>query len=65
MKHDITQVGELFDGTPVYRFRYKNGPQAMQLGLMAQDIETDTPDAVVEHNGIKYVDYDKATQHLV
>ena len=60
-KTDIALVGELFDGTPVYRFRYKSGGP-VQIGVMAQDIEGATPDAVMEINGVKFVDYSKATE---
>jgi hypothetical protein len=59
-KEDITQVGQLFDGTPVYRFRYIGSP-AFQIGLMAQDVEKYAPAAVEEINGLKHVDYLLAT----
>jgi Chaperone of endosialidase len=64
LKTDITRVGTLFDGTPVYRFRYI-GQRAFQLGLMAQDVEKDTPEAVHEINGFKAVDYNAATEKAV
>jgi hypothetical protein len=61
LKEDIEQVGTLFDGTPVYGFRYKGAP-AYHIGLMAQDVEKTTPDAVIEINGYKAVDYRAATE---
>jgi hypothetical protein len=61
LKEDIRQVGTLFDGTPVYRYRYKSSP-AFQIGLIAQDVEQRTPGAVTEIGGLKAVDYHKATQ---
>ena len=61
LKTDIVKVGALFDGTPVYRYRYIGGDTA-QIGLMAQDVELETPDAVFEFNGIKFVDYVAATE---
>jgi hypothetical protein len=61
LKDDITQVGTLFDGTPVYGYRYKGAP-AYHIGLMAQDVEKTTPRAVVEINGFKAVDYRAATE---
>ena len=61
LKEDITQVGTLFDGTPVYGYRYKGAP-AYHIGLMAQDVEKTTPAAVVEINGYKAVDYRAATE---
>lgn len=65
LKHDIAKVGELFDGTPVYRFRYNNGDQHMQIGLMAQDVEKYAPDAVAEIDGFKHVDYVAATNRAL
>lgn len=64
MKEDKEQVGELANGTPIYRFRYKQadgseGP--MQIGVMAQEMEAIDPDAVTTFGGLKYVDYEEAT----
>jgi Chaperone of endosialidase len=61
LKEDIEQVGALFDGTPVYGYRYKGAP-AYHIGLMAQDVEKTTPEAVIEINGYKAVDYRAATE---
>ena len=61
LKEDIQQVGTLFDGTPVYGYRYKGAP-AYHIGLMAQDVEKITPCAVIEINGYKAVDYRAATE---
>jgi hypothetical protein len=61
LKEDIEPVGALFDGTPVYGYRYKGAP-AYHIGLMAQDVEKATPAAVVEINGYKAVDYRAATE---
>lgn len=59
LKTDITRVGQLDNGLPVYTFRYK-GFQQVHMGLMAQDVEGVHPDAVEEINGYKAVDYEKA-----
>lgn len=61
IKTDIAQVGALFDGQPVYRFRYKDDP-VMRIGLMAQDVEQVAPHAVRDMNGVKMVDYAAATE---
>lgn len=61
VKKDIQEVGVLFDGTPVYRYRYISGDGRWNIGLMAQDVENDCPDAVREIGGIKMVDYKRAT----
>jgi hypothetical protein len=63
-KEDITQVGTLFDGTPVYRYRYIGQP-AFQIGLMAQDVEKYAPEAVGTIGGYKAVDYKLATDKAV
>jgi len=57
VKEDIHKVGEV-DGQNVYRFRYKGGGP-MQLGVMAQEVEEDHPEAVREIGGVKHVDYGK------
>lgn len=59
-KRDVVRVGSLFDGVPVYLFRYIDAPQ-WHIGLMAQDVETYAPDAVAEVSGVKMVDYMAAT----
>ena len=48
------------DGQNVYAYRYKSGGP-MQLGLMAQEVEAKKPDAVVSVNGLKMVNYERAT----
>lgn len=61
VKQDISRVGTLDNGLPVYVYRYVwGGP--MQLGVMAQDVETVNPAAVVEIDGFKAVDYGRAVQ---
>lgn len=62
LKEDIEPVGELYDGQPVYKYRYINDPR-WQIGLMAQDVEKTNPDAVIEIGGYKAVYYDKATEY--
>ncbi|MBB4642372.1 tail fiber domain-containing protein [Rhizorhapis suberifaciens] len=56
VKTDISRVGTLDNGLPVFSYRYIwGGP--MHIGVMAQDVEQMNPDAVTEINGIKAVDY--------
>jgi hypothetical protein len=60
-KDDIETVGELYDGQPVYRYRYK-GDHRHQIGLIAQNVEREHPEAVSEMGwGLKGVDYRRAT----
>lgn len=58
MKDDVTRLGALSDGTPVYSFRYKGGHD-YHIGVMAQDILYTHPDAVHDIDGVYYVDYSK------
>jgi hypothetical protein len=60
-KDDIEPVGELFDGQPVFRYRYK-GDARHQIGLIAQRVEEREPGAIVEFPGnMKGVNYRRAT----
>lgn len=67
LKEDITPVGMLYDSTPIYSYRYKpelDPSGTPRIGVMAQDVEKTTPEAVVEigPERIKAVDYGKATE---
>jgi len=58
LKTDIMQVGTAANGLPLYHFRYKGLPTVYQ-GVMAQDVLTHTPEAVVTMPGGYYaVKYD-------
>lgn len=61
-KDDIEPVGALYDGTGVYRYRYK-GDATPHIGVMAQEVEQRNPDAVVDVGGLKMVDYARATDY--
>jgi Chaperone of endosialidase len=64
LKDDIEPVGELYDGTNVYRYRYKwDDPGMTRIGVMAQEVERKRPDAIGESGGFKTVDYGKATDY--
>lgn len=60
-KDDIKPVGMLYDGQSVYSYHYK-GDDTPQIGLLAQEVEKRTPEAVTEIGGMKHVRYDKATE---
>ena len=60
-KENISQVGILDNGLPVYLFNYK-GNNTPQIGLMAQDVEKVNKDAVTEIDGMKHVYYAKAVK---
>lgn len=60
-KENIRRVGYLDNGLPVYSFSYIGSPQT-QIGLMAQDVEKVIPEAVVEMNGLKHVNYLEAVR---
>lgn len=59
LKTDIEKVGKTDDGQNIYSYRYR-GDKRMHLGLMAQEVEKKTPEAVVDVGGFKAVDYSKA-----
>lgn len=56
VKEDVTRIGTLDNGLPLYTFRYI-GEQRLNVGLMAQDVELVNPEAVSDFHGIKVVDY--------
>ncbi len=59
IKRDVKLIGKTFDGQNLYSFRYI-GSDIPQIGLMAQEVEKRTPEAVVEIEGVKFVDYARA-----
>jgi hypothetical protein len=61
VKDDMERVGRTDDGQPIYRYTYIDAPEKTHIGLSAQEVEAKYPDAVREFNGIKAVDYRKAT----
>lgn len=63
LKEDIEKVGELHDGQPIFKFRYKGEPkEATKIGLMADEVEKDKPEAVGLAGGFRTVNYDDATK---
>lgn len=63
VKKDVQKIGDTKDGQPIYRFRYRDDPTgAVHMGLLAQDVEKEHPEAVGDYYGIKTVDYDAATR---
>jgi hypothetical protein len=62
LKEDVEPVGKLYDGTNVYRYRYRGSPRT-EIGLIAQEVEQTTPEAVVEFlPDLRAVDYRRATE---
>jgi hypothetical protein len=59
LKHDITLLGRLANGLGFYRFSY-NGSNQAYVGVMAQEVQTIMPEAVVRgRDGYLKVFYDK------
>jgi hypothetical protein len=57
LKHDIVAIGELPSGLHLYRYRYL-WSDTLYVGVMAQEVMTVDPDAVVRGNdGYLRVDY--------
>jgi hypothetical protein len=61
LKEHIEPVGELYDGQQIYRYNYI-GDLKPRIGLMAQEVAEDNPDAVGDIGfGFLGVDYGAAT----
>lgn len=60
IKTDVREIGKTNDGQPIYRFKYK-GDHEWRIGLMAQEVEKDHPDAVGSFGDLKTVDIKRAT----
>jgi hypothetical protein len=61
VKENIKKIGEK-NGFNWYEFEYKDGyglPKGKHEGVIAQEVEKVNPDAVIEENGIKKVNYAK------
>jgi len=56
LKTDIEKVEKTNAGLPIYTYKYK-GDKTTQMGVMAQDVEKKTPNAVQEVGGFKAVNY--------
>lgn len=57
LKENIKKVGVSEEGIPVVEFNYKGSDKRFR-GVIAQDVETIKPEAVIENeDGIKLVDY--------
>ncbi|HBO9747891.1 tail fiber domain-containing protein [Pseudomonas aeruginosa] len=56
MKVDIKRVGQTDSGLPIYTYRYKGQP-TVHMGVMAQELQAVKPEAVVERDGILFVNY--------
>lgn len=58
-KTDIKRVGKTDGGLPIYTYRIK-GDDRVQMGVMADEVETKKPSAVkTTRSGLKAVDYSK------
>jgi hypothetical protein len=59
LKHNIALLGRLDNGLGFYRFSY-NGSDQVYVGVMAQEVQTVAPEAVVRgRDGYLEVLYDK------
>lgn len=64
-KEAVEEIGEMADGTKMYRWRYKGDPTGtIHVGPMAQEVEDEYPEAVDDNGpgGLKTVNMDAATQ---
>ena len=56
IKENIKFIGEL-QGQRIYKFNFIGDP-VVYLGVIAQEVEVNNPEMVIEDNGIKKVHYD-------
>lgn len=64
MKEDVKHIGFTHDGQKIYSYRIKGQPHT-QIGLMADEVERHKPEAVGSMNGLKMVDYNRATEDAI
>jgi len=55
-KKNIIKIGKYKNGLNKYRFNYKHNGMEM-IGVMADEVESIFPHAIIERDGFKYVDY--------
>ena len=62
LKENVTPIGKTFDGQTIHRYNFKGDPRS-QIGLLAQEVERQHPEAVHEGlGGLKHLDYSAATR---
>lgn len=59
LKEDIEPIGGLFDGTPLYKYRYK-GDATPRVGVMADEV--DPSDTIPHPSGYQMVDYGRVIE---
>lgn len=59
IKKRIKYVGISDEGIPIVEFNYMNNDNNRYRGAIAQDVEKIKPEAVIEIDGIKHIDYSK------
>ncbi|CAB4139853.1 Intramolecular chaperone auto-processing domain containing protein [uncultured Caudovirales phage] len=60
-KENIEQVGTLENGLPIYSYNYIGGEE-IHIGVMAQEVQETTPEAVQDIDGFLHVNYAKVMQ---
>lgn len=64
LKENIEYIG-MEKGHKIYKFNYINIPEKTYVGVMAQDVEKIMPEAVLETEGYKRVNYDMIGLRMV
>jgi hypothetical protein len=60
LKEDIVPLGRVQDGINLYRFRYKGSDRTVYVGVLAQEVRSVVPSAVLQDAaGYLLVDYDR------
>ncbi len=60
VKENIEPIGKTYDGQTIHKFNYVGNPTT-HIGLLAQEVQKHQPHAVHSIAGLKFVDYDAAT----
>lgn len=61
LKENIRLIGRSFDGQNIYAYNFR-GEARTQIGLMAQEVQSLHPAAVLNVEGVLHVDYAKALE---
>ena len=56
LKQNIVKLGQL-NGHNIYTYQFKSDPKKTHMGVLAQEVEKTKPDAVIEIDGVKHVNY--------
>ncbi len=62
LKENVRRIGTADNGIPLYAYNFRGDPRT-QIGVIAQEIESIDPAAVMEIDGVKHVHYGRLFPH--